>query len=140
MSEQFDSKLEKAQSRWLDKYGQQEVINYTIACEWRYFNQWKQLKRIEENWTKRLNNCQAWVTEYYDTETGEIMHELTSYETVVAHISGSTCFDYHKMVYDFESSYHTDTTTVQQICKFMKQYGGNNCNRIVWKPIPEYPR
>ena len=72
---------------------------------------------LQHTKTEQLKTCKAHVHEYVDMLTGEVTLELVSYNTSVAIIKGSICYDYLRKVYGYTA------TSAQHIAKFMKAYG-----------------
>lgn len=75
--------------------------------------------------SKQLRNCQAWVEECEDRETGEIYKRLRSYNTIVACVldteQGRTCVKFDYEFYYRGYTRHSSRTTSQQISKFIKE-------------------
>ena len=114
------------------KYAQQETENFYCAEAWRWYNENLKVGELEEQSTKRLRSCQAWVITYKVRTTGEVFHILKSYNTVIGCSIGNSCFDWLRMVYGYTA------TSAQHFSKFWHDYG-KTCNIYRWQYIGEYP-
>ena len=65
---------------------------------------------------KRLRSCSACVHTCMLTETGEVVHVLQSYNTLIAIISGNTLYDFLRYVYGYTA------TSAQHVAKFRSDY------------------
>lgn len=66
--------------------------------------------------TEKLRSCSATVETYVDDLTGEVLHVLRSYNTIVAIIDGSYAYDFLRLVYGYTA------TSAQHIAKFFSDY------------------